>query len=83
MMRQQPMAATIDHVYEAAMSLSDAVRLELVEKLMPTISTDAEIESEQLRIVLQRAEEMDKGLVQPVPAEKVFQRVEHSLIARC
>jgi putative addiction module component (TIGR02574 family) len=76
------MAATLENLYEAAMGLSDEVRLKLVEKLIPTIAPDRDVEAEQMQVVLKRIEEIESGVVKPVPGEEVFRRVQASLDAR-
>ena len=55
--------------------------MELVERLIPTIQDEPEIEAEQLREVSLRIEEARLGTVETIPGEAVFREVRDSLAA--
>lgn len=76
------LAETLQDVYQAAMELPDEARLELVERLIPTIASNHEVEVEQVSVVRKRMAEMESGEVKPVPADEVFRRVRESLALR-
>jgi len=76
------MTPTLDTVYEEALSLPEALRLELVERLLPTITGEPEIETAQFAIVQQRRAEVESGRVQMIPGEDVFREVNEALAAK-
>jgi hypothetical protein len=76
------MTPTLDIVYEEALALPESIRLELVERLLPTITTDPEIEAAQFATVQQRRAEVESGRVQMVPGEEVFREVSAALAAK-
>lgn len=76
------MTPTLDTVYEEALSLPEAMRLELVERLLPTIATDPEIEAAQFNVVQQRRAEVESGRVKMIPGEEVFREVSAALAAK-
>lgn len=55
------MTPTLDTVYEVALNLPEAMRLELVERLLPTITSEPEIEAAQFATVQQRRAEVESG----------------------
>lgn len=76
------MTPTLDTVYEEALTLPEATRLELVERLLPTIATDPETEAAQFAAVQQRRAEVESGRVKMIPGEDVFREVSAALAAR-
>lgn len=76
------MIADIDTLFAEALSLSDDSRLLLVERLIPTIQSEPSLETEQVREVQRRMEEVRHGRVQTIPGEQVFREIEQSLAAR-
>ena len=76
------MIADIDTLFAEALSLSDDSRLLLVERLIPTIQSEPSLETEQVREVQRRMEEVRQGRVQTIPGEQVFREIEQSLAAR-
>ena len=76
------MPPTLDTVYEEALNLPESSRFELVERLLPTISTDPETEAMQFATVQQRRAEVESGRVQMVPGEEVFREVSAALAAK-
>lgn len=69
------MTPTLDTIYQEALNLPESTRLELVERLLPTIGNDLEIEAAQLLAVQQRRAEVESGQVQMIPGEDVFREV--------
>lgn len=76
------MIATIDSLFNEALALPDESRLQLVERLIPTIAGDSALEEEQLAEASRRREEVRSGQVQTIPGEQVFREVSASLAAR-
>lgn len=76
------MIATIDSLFEEALALPDDSRLQLVERLIPTIQGDPSLEAEQIEEVRQRLEDVRSDRVKTIPGEHVFQEVTQSLKAR-
>ena len=73
------MIANIDTLFAEAMSLSDDTRLQLVERLIPTIQSEPSLEEEQLQEVRRRMENMRLGRVKTIPGKQVFREIEQSL----
>jgi putative addiction module component (TIGR02574 family) len=76
------MTATLNNLFVAAMELPDEVRLQLVEKLIPTIESDPTLEAEQIGEVHRRIEEVRSGALKTIAGADVFKRIEQSLTAR-
>lgn len=76
------MTATLDSLYTAALDLTDESRLQLVERLIPTIQSDPSLEAEQLTEVERRITAVREGRVNTIPGEQVFREVEQSLAQR-
>lgn len=76
------MAATLNAVYQEALSLPDSTRLELAERLIASIPINAELEAAQLQEVRRRMKEAQTGQVKTIPGEEVFREVEESLANR-
>ncbi len=75
------MNATVDVLFEEALMLGDSQRMELVERLIPTVDDDLDIQVEQLAEVRRRVEEVRSGRVKTIPGEIVFREVRESLAA--
>ena len=75
------MNATVDVLFAEALTLGDSQRMELVERLIPTVDDDMEIQGEQLAEVRRRVEEVRSGKVKTIPGEIVFQEVRASVAA--
>ena len=78
----ESMIATLDTLFAEAMSLTDDARLQLVERLIPTIQSEPSLEAEQVQEVQRRIEEVRSGRVKTIPGAQVFQEIEESLAAR-
>jgi putative addiction module component (TIGR02574 family) len=76
------MIATIDSLFTDALTLPDDSRLQLVERLIPTIQSEPSLEAEQLQEVQRRMDDVRAGRVQTLPGEQVFREIEQSLAAR-
>ncbi len=76
------MIADIDTLFADALALPDDARLQLVERLIPTIQSEPSLEAEQVQEVQRRMEEVRSGRVKTIPGEQVFREIEQSLAAR-
>ena len=76
------MIATIETVFAEAMSLPDDTRLQLVERLIPTIQSEPSLEAEQIQEVQRRMGDVRSGRVKTIPGEQVFREIEQSLASR-
>ena len=76
------MAATLDAFFAEALNLSDEIRLQLVERLIPTIHGEPSLEGEQIKEVRRRVEEVRSGLAKTLPGEDVFREIQESLESR-
>lgn len=76
------MIADIDTLFAEALTLSDDTRLQLVERLIPTIQSEPSLEAEQAQEVQRRMDDVRSGRVKTIPGELVFQEIEQSLAAR-
>ena len=76
------MIATIETVFAEAMSLPDDTRLQLVERLIPTIQSEPSLEAEQIQEVQRRMDDVRSGRVKTIPGEQVFREIEQSLASR-
>jgi putative addiction module component (TIGR02574 family) len=76
------MIATIDTLFAEALSLSDDTRLQLVERLIPTIQSEPSLEAEQIQEVQRRMDDVRSGRVKTIPGEQVFREIEQSLASR-
>ena len=70
------MITSLDQVLQAALSLPDTERTQLVEALIDTLAPEdaAPLEDAWLTEIERRSREFDEGLVQPVPWEDVKRR---------
>ena len=73
------MIATLDSLFDEALSLSDDNRLQLIERLIPTIQSDPSLEADQISEVHRRIKEVKTGTVKTIPGEQVFLEIEQSL----
>jgi len=76
------MLATLDTLFTEAMALTDDARLQLVERLIPTIQSESSLEAEQAQEVQRRMEEVRSGRVKTIPGDQVFREIEESLATR-
>ncbi|MFM8471643.1 MAG: hypothetical protein ACKODH_17045 [Limisphaerales bacterium] len=76
------MTPTPDTVYEEALALPESIRLELVERLLPTIGCDLETDGAQFAVVQQRCSEVEYGCVKLVPGDVVLREVRAALAAK-
>lgn len=76
------MSATLETLFAEALELPDESRLELVERLIPTIKPEPSVEAAQLAEVVRRMEEVQSGEAQLVPGDEVFRKVRESLATR-
>jgi putative addiction module component (TIGR02574 family) len=76
------MIADIDTLFAEALALPDDSRLQLVERLIPTIQSEPSLEAEQVQEVQRRMEQVRSGQVKTIPGEQVFREIEQSLAAR-
>ena len=76
------MIATLDSLFDEALSLSDDNRLQLIERLIPTIQSEPSLEADQVNEVNRRIKEIKTGAVKTIPGEQVFHEIEQSLASR-
>lgn len=76
------MIATLDSLFAEALSLPDDTRLQLVERLIPTIQSEPSLEEEQIQEVQRRMDDVRSGRVKTIPGEQVFREIEQSLVSR-
>lgn len=76
------MIADIDTLFAEALALPDDSRLQLVERLIPTIRSEPSLEAEQIQEVQRRMEEVRSGRKKTIPGDQVFREIEQSLAAR-
>jgi putative addiction module component (TIGR02574 family) len=76
------MMATLETLFAEAMSLPDDTRLQLVERLIPTIQSEPALEAEQIKEVQCRMDDVRSGRVKTVSGEQVFREIEQSLTSR-
>jgi putative addiction module component (TIGR02574 family) len=76
------MIATLDSLFDEALSLSDDNRLQLIERLIPTIQSEPSLEADQISEVNRRIKEVKTGTVKTIPGEQVFDEIEQSLASR-
>ena len=76
------MKATLDTLFAEALTLPDEARLQLVERLIPTIHSEPSLEAEQIQEVRRRIDQVRSGRVRTLPGEQVFREIEESLAAR-
>ena len=76
------MTASVNSLFSAALELPDETRLQLVERLIPTIQSEPALEDEQITEVQRRIRAVQSGQVKTVAGEQVFQSIEQSLAAR-
>ena len=65
------MNTTYDTVLSGALELPEDSRVNLVERLIVSLTPDAAVLDEHLQTVRRRKAEVDTGVVQPVPGETV------------
>ena len=76
------MSATLDELYAAALALPENTRMELVERLLGSMSVEQGLEREHLAEVHRRIQEVESGAVPRISAEEVFRQIRGSLAAR-
>ena len=76
------MIADIDTLFAEALALSDDSRLQLVERLIPTIQSEPSLETDQIQEVRRRMNDVRSGRVNTIDGEQVFRDIEQSLVAR-
>ena len=76
------MIADIETLFAEALALPDESRLQLVERLIPTIQSEPSLEAEQVQEAQRRMDEALSGRVETIPGEQVFREIEQSLAAR-
>lgn len=71
------MPTVTDKVYDEALSLPADARLGLVEKLLSSLNLPAQHEIERLwaEEAERRVAEIDRGEVELIPGEKVFEKI--------
>lgn len=67
------MSVNLDTLFAEAMSLPEDARLSLIERLIPTIQSDPDLDAEQLSEAALRVEEIQSGAVTLIPSDEVFE----------
>ena len=77
------MAATTDNLFEAALTLSELDRAELVGRLLETLDTETEegVEAAWVREIEIRVKQLESGEVKTVPWEAVRSQLHRSASA--
>ena len=70
------MIADIDTLFAEALALSDDARLQLVERLIPTIQSEPSLEVDQIQEVQRRMEDVRSGRVKTISGEQVFRDID-------
>ena len=68
-------ATALESIFEESLALSDDQRMELVERLIPTIGSIEEIEPDQLLEAKKRQAEVQAGEVELIPGEDALAQV--------
>jgi putative addiction module component (TIGR02574 family) len=69
------MAATLETIEQEALTLSDADRTQLIERLLASLDPDPEIDGAWLVEAKRRDEEIESGEVKALPGEEVLARL--------
>ena len=73
-------ALTLDSFLAEAMNFTPESRLELAERLVASVSADAEIEAAQIDEVTRRMEDDRTGKTTPVPGEEALRQVREAVL---
>ena len=77
------MIATVDSLFDQALSLSEESRLELADRLYSaTLPVEDEPDPGQMAVVLRRMEEVESGKVETIDADEVFRQIEAALASK-
>jgi len=76
------MATTVEHLFEESLTLTDASRIALAERLIESVPVDAHLFELQLETAIRRAEEMDSDHVIGIPGADAFAQVRQMLASR-
>ena len=76
------MPVTIDRVLEDGLCLSEESRILLAERLLESIAPHESILRAQVAVAVQRAKQMELGLVKGVPGEEALRRVRTAILQR-
>ena len=69
---------SIDQLIQKALSLSNELKLQLVEELLASFEVDKSIQAEWLTEAHKRRNDIRNRLVQPIPGEEALAQVRHS-----
>ena len=73
------MNATYDTVLTGALELPEDSRVNLVDRILISLTPDPALLNEHLETVRRRKEEVDSGAVQPVPGDTVAAEVRRAV----
>lgn len=76
------MNVNLETLFAEALALPDEARLQLVERLIPTIQSEPSLEAGQIAEVQRRMDDVSSGRVETLPGEQVFREIEEALAAR-
>lgn len=76
------MATTVDHLFEESLTLTDASRIALAERLIESVAVDAKLFELQLDTAIDRGDELDSGQITGIPEPDAFAQVRQALAGR-
>jgi putative addiction module component (TIGR02574 family) len=69
------MTATVQQVFEEALTLSEDSRVALAERLIESVAPATQVVAEQMEVVRRRSDDLEVGRVQPVPGPEGLNHV--------
>ncbi|MEZ5302053.1 MAG: addiction module protein [Verrucomicrobiales bacterium] len=73
------MVATVDSILQDALALPGDARLQLVEKLIPTLWEDAPVSDAHRNVLNRREQEIASRSIKPIPGDQVMRSVREAL----
>lgn len=73
------MSATVAHLYEEALHLSDDSRVELAERLIESAQPSLEILAEQIKVATERMKALEAGQSVEIPGQEAHDLVRRSI----
>ena len=74
------MPVTVNHLFDEALSLTDAGRIALAERLIESVAMDDRLLQQQLDTASRRATEMETGQVTGIPGEAALKQVRRAVL---
>lgn len=76
------MTATVDHLYDEALALTEEGRIALAERLIESLSPHPFLLQEQLAEAVRRDQDLADGQAAAIPGESALSQVRSSILAR-